>query len=101
KAIQHGWRPFSVLAGTLVAQDIGTEFIVRAYPEDSAARAVVREGKAGIQAADSAQARPQVVNAGQLGRLGAGREPVVEPADTALYFAWTDGRLVFDRTPLR
>jgi len=93
-------RPFSGLAGTLVAQDIGTEFIVRAYPEDSAARVVVREGKVGIRAAASAQAPQQVVNAGQLGRLGAGREPVVEPADTALYFAWTDGRLVFDRTPL-
>jgi transmembrane sensor len=84
-----------------VAQDLGTEFIVRAYPEDSAARVVVREGKVGIRAAASAQARQRVVSAGQLGRLGAGREPVVEAADTALYFAWTDGRLVFDRTPLR
>ncbi len=94
-------RPFSVRAGTLVAEDIGTEFIVRAYPEDSAARVVVREGKVGIRAAASAQAPRRVVSAGELGRLGAGREPVVEAADTALYFAWTDGRLVFDRTPLR
>jgi transmembrane sensor len=94
-------RPFSVRAGALVAQDLGTEFIVRAYPEDSAARVVVRDGKVSIRAAASAQAPERVVGAGQLGRLGAGREPVVEPADTALYFAWTDGRLVFDRTPLR
>jgi len=94
-------RPFSVRAGTLVAQDLGTEFIVRAYPEDSAARVVVRDGRVSIRAAASARAPQRVVSAGQLGRLGAGREPVVEPADTALYFAWTDGRLVFDRTPLR
>ena len=94
-------RPFSVRAGTLVAQDLGTEFIVRAYPEDSTARVVVRNGRVGIRAAASVQAPERVVSAGQLGRLGAGQEPVVEPADTALYFAWTDGRLVFDRTPLR
>ena len=94
-------RPFSVRAGTLVAQDLGTEFVVRAYPEDSAAQVVVRDGKVGIRAAASARAPERVVSAGQLGRLGAGQEPVVEPADTALYFAWTDGRLVFDRTPLR
>jgi len=94
-------RPFSVRAGTLVAQDIGTEFIVRAYPDDSVARVVVREGKVGVRAAAFAQATQQVVSPGELGRVGAGREPVVEPADTALYFAWTDGRLVFDRTPLR
>lgn len=94
-------RPFSVRAGTLVAQDLGTEFVVRAYPDDSAAQVVVREGQVGIRAAASAEALERVVSAGQLGRLGAGPEPVVEPADTALYFAWTAGRLVFDRTPLR
>ncbi len=94
-------RPFVVRAGDLVATDLGTEFTVRAYPEDAGARVVVREGRVAIRAAGSGAAPERVVAPGQLGRLGAGREPAVEPADTAAYFAWTEGRLVFDGTPLR
>jgi ferric-dicitrate binding protein FerR (iron transport regulator) len=94
-------RPFVVRAGELVATDLGTEFTVRAYPEDAGVRVVVREGRVAIRAAGSAAAPERVVAPGQLGRLGAGREPAVEPADTAAYFAWTEGRLVFDGTPLR
>jgi len=94
-------RPFVVRAGELVATDLGTEFTVRAYPEDAGARVVVREGRVALRAAASAGAPGRVVAPGQLGRLGAGQAPAVEPADTAAYFAWTEGRLVFDGTPLR
>ena len=94
-------RPFVVRAGELVATDLGTEFTVRAYPEDAGARVVVREGRVAIRAAGSAATPERVVAPGQLGRLGVGAEPAVEPADTAAYFAWTEGRLVFDGTPLR
>ena len=94
-------RAFVVRAGDLVAKDLGTEFTVRAYPEDAGARVVVRAGRVAIRAAGSTAASERVVAPGQLGRLGAGGQPTVEPADTAVYFAWTGGRLVFDRTPLR
>jgi transmembrane sensor len=94
-------REFVVRAGDLVAKDLGTEFTVRAYPEDTRARVVVRAGRVAIRAADSDAAGERVVAPGQLGRLGEGGQLTVEPADTATYFAWTDGRLVFDRTPLR
>jgi transmembrane sensor len=94
-------RPFMVRAGDLVAKDLGTEFTVRAYPEDAGARVVVREGRVAIRAAATEAAPERVVAPGQLGRLGAGQEPTVEQADTAAWFAWTEGRLVFDGTPLR
>jgi transmembrane sensor len=94
-------RPFMVRAGDLVAKDLGTEFTVRAYPEDAGARVVVREGRVAIRAAAAKAAPERVVAPGQLGRLGSGLEPTVEPADTAAWFAWTEGRLVFDGTPLR
>jgi transmembrane sensor len=94
-------RPFVVHAGDLVAKDLGTEFTVRAYPEDSGARIVVREGRVAIRADGSGDALERVVAPGQLGRLGPGREPTIEPADTAIWFGWTEGRLVFDGTPLR
>jgi transmembrane sensor len=95
-------RPFTVRAGDLVAKDLGTEFTVRAYPEDAGARVVVREGRVVIRAAAKATGAPErVVAPGQLGRLGGGGEPIVEPADTAAWFAWTEGRLVFVNTTLR
>jgi len=84
-----------------VARDVGTQFMVRVYPEDPGARIVVRQGRVAIRAAATANAAERVVAPGQLGRLGPGREPTIESADTAIWFGWTEGRLVFDGTPLR
>lgn len=92
-------RPFVVRAGGLVAKDLGTQFTVRAYPEDRGARVVVREGKVAIRALSDGPER--VVAPGELGRLGEDSVPTVEPADTAIWFAWTEGRLAFDDIPLR
>ena len=95
-------RPFVVRAGDLVAKDLGTQFTVRAYPDDAGARVVVREGRVAIRAASREAGGPlRVVAPGQLGRLGGGGEPMVERADTTAWFAWTEGRLVFDGIPLR
>ena len=64
-------RPFVVPAGDLVAKDRGTEFTVRAYPEDVGARVVVREGKVAIRAAAEGAGGPERAAApGQLGRSG-------------------------------
>jgi ferric-dicitrate binding protein FerR (iron transport regulator) len=98
--IHEEQRPFIVLAGDLVAMDLGTQFTVRAYPDDPDARVVVREGKVAIRAAGDGVSE-RVVAPGQLGRLTEGNVPTVEHVDTAAYFAWTEGRLVFDDTPLR
>jgi len=103
-AVEHdSRRPFRVRAGDLVATDLGTEFLVLAYPEDAGARVVVRSGEVAVRASRSAGAsrQEQVIRPGQLGRLEAGGVPRVERADTAAYFAWTEGTLVFDGTPLR
>lgn len=95
-------RPFVVRAGNLVAEDIGTEFLVRAYPEDAAPSVVVRDGRVALRpAAAPPGAASQVLLAGQLGRLDADGRPTVEQADTSASFAWTQGWLVFDAIPLR
>jgi ferric-dicitrate binding protein FerR (iron transport regulator) len=94
-------RPFRVRAGELVATDLGTEFLVRAYPEGANARVVVRSGEVAVRAAVSNGGQPSlVVRPGEQGSLNVGGEPVVERADTAAYFAWTRGILIFDGTPL-
>lgn len=94
-------RPFVVHAGDIVAKDLGTEFVVRAYPEDRHARVVVREGIVALRAATTDSLTARTIQPGQLGRLAADGTPIVEPADTAAQFAWTEGRLVFDSIPLR
>ena len=96
-------RPFRVRAGDLVATDLGTEFLVRAYPEDPRGRVVVRSGTVAVRpiAYPDGADGGRVVHPGELGRLDGNGEPVVESADTAAYFAWTRGTLVFDNTPLR
>lgn len=103
--VTHDERhPFTVRAGDVIAKDLGTEFIVRAYPEDRHARVVVRAGKVALRAAaapDSALVSGGVLQPGQLGRLAPDGTPIIEPVDTAAYFAWTAGRLVFDGVPLR
>ncbi|MGH7508975.1 MAG: FecR family protein [Gemmatimonadales bacterium] len=95
-------RPFRVRAGNLIATDLGTEFLVRAYPEDAGARVVVRSGEVAVRPAEkpTRAGAEQVVRPGEMGRLGAGGVPQVQRADTAAYFAWTQGTLVFDGTPL-
>lgn len=99
EVVHDGERPFAVGAGDLLATDLGTEFTVRSYPEDLGARIVVRQGRVAIRAV--AGSVEQVVVPGQLGRLGRDRRPMVEPADTAAWFAWTQGRLMLDAVPLR
>ena len=96
-------RPFRVRAGDLIATDLGTEFLVRAYPEHRGARVVVRSGIVAVRSAGgrASTERERVVRPGELGRIAADGAPLVEQADTAAYFAWTTGTLVFDGTPLR
>jgi len=92
-AVRHDQRrPFLVHAGDLRVTDLGTEFVVRAYPEDRYGRVVVREGRVGIG--------DTVVTPGQLGRLGPHGRVIVEPADTAGWFGWTHGDLSLPHMPL-
>jgi transmembrane sensor len=95
-------RPFRVRAGEAVAQDLGTRFVVRAYPELDQVEVVVEEGLVslhraqgptrGAPGADSAVIRP-----GQLGRLGRSGAPTVEPAgDVSRWIGWTAGTLALD-----
>jgi transmembrane sensor len=103
-AVEHDpRRPFRVRAGNLVATDLGTEFVVRAFPETEGAQVIVRSGTVAVRPLEprgESQAGA-TVRPGELGRIDAGGQARVERADTAVYFAWTTGTLVFDGTPLR
>ena len=87
-------RPFTVFAGSASANDIGTAFSVRSYPDDHAVQVMVREGKVALSGVGP-------LAAGDVGRLTSdGRASVAHGADVAALLGWVDGRLVFRDAPL-
>jgi transmembrane sensor len=96
--VQHdSANPFRVHAAGGVTEDIGTRFVVRAYAGESALRVVVAEGRVSVARGGGA---PVALGGGQLASLDAAGVALVRVVDTAAYVAFSDGRLVFDGTPL-
>jgi transmembrane sensor len=94
-------HPFRVHAGHATAEDIGTAFGVLAYAEDSVVRVVVAEGSVSLGDATRGPSHGTVLTHGQLGALAKGDAlATVRRVNVDAYLAWTDGRLVFDDTPL-
>ncbi|MGH7718161.1 MAG: FecR family protein, partial [Gemmatimonadaceae bacterium] len=94
-------NPFVVRAGSAIAEDLGTAFIVRAYPNDPDAEVIVTSGKVALRAAEAGAPRGPVLTRGQLGRLTRDDNAVkVETVDVDDYVGWTEGRFVFDGEPL-
>jgi len=88
-------RPFLVRAGGAAIRDLGTTFTVRAIA-DQGVRVVVTSGSVSLGTLPAAADRAAVLQAGDVGSLGADGPALVErggasEADTA----WTRGRLVF------
>jgi transmembrane sensor len=87
-------RPFTVFAGNASARDLGTQFLVRKYPEEPTVQVVVRKGSVAMSGVGR-------LGAGDLGRLAAdGQASRRRGVAVGNYFAWLDGRLVFRDTPL-
>jgi transmembrane sensor len=86
-------RPFRVRAANAVATDVGTDFVVRAYDEDSVVQVSVTSGEVMLSSArDSVQLLHGAV--GAVDRSGAARRDT--RADAASHSAWVEGRLQFD-----
>ena len=98
--IHDNRRPFVVHAGNAVAEDLGTAFVVRAYPGDADVRVVVADGKVALRAAEAFSSAARVLERGQLGQLRIDGEMAVRQVDPDNYLSWTGGELVFDDTPL-
>jgi len=96
-------RPFRVHVPGAVAEDLGTIFGVRGYPDGSPVRVVVAEGVVEVQATSSMQPPAAYrLDPGHLAHVsGDGTVQVERGVDPADYLAFADGRLVFKDTPLR
>lgn len=98
-------RPFRVSTETAVTEDIGTSFVVMAYPEQRDTRIVVEEGSVALwRPAPANDARlgsggapPLVVEAGNMARLdSSGNATLMKGVRVASYVAFTHGAIVFD-----
>ncbi len=102
--VQHDdVRRFRVYAASGIAEDLGTEFVVTAYPEMDGVQVVVAEGAVALRSANTtSQAHAFTLMPGQLGKLDAtGTRTQIHSVAVAPYVAWTTGKLVFKGTPMR
>ena len=98
--------PFRVHTHGAVAEDLGTEFSVRAYPSDPATVVVVAEGVVALHHTDQLRVTDSSdggveLTRGQMGRLGpSGRVTVVADVDLRTSLGWREGMLEFQELPL-
>jgi transmembrane sensor len=93
---------FLVHTATAVTEDIGTAFVVRAYPADSGAQVAVAEGRVVLHSGTAPDGHGTLLSRGQVGKTDRGGPvSVLDAGDLAPYLGWTEGRLVFKDAPLR
>jgi transmembrane sensor len=96
--VHHDSLPFRVHAGRVVARDVGTQFVVRAYRGDSVTDVAVESGRVAV----TRRSDSLVVTRGQVSRVTpAGPLVFARHASLESYLGWTHGQLVFLDTPLR
>ncbi len=102
-AVRHdAARPFRVHAGGVLAQDLGTAFVMRSYAGEAAVRVVVAEGRVSLGDTAARQQQRLVLPRGTLGEVDrAGVTHVTPGVNPDNYVAWTRGELRFSGTPLR
>jgi len=103
KVAANSARPFIVSAGPSTIQALGTQFDV--YRKQADVVVTVVEGRVAVtpQKTDAAQVStaPEVLAAGEQAVVTAKATHKSRPAHVEAVTAWTDGLLVFDKTPLR
>jgi transmembrane sensor len=101
EVVHDSTRPFRVHTATAVMQDVGTRFVVTAYPGSASTQVVVADGAVTLRSPRDSSAHIVQLGAGNLARITRDGSPVVVRAvDPAQYMAWMDGRLIFHDTPL-
>ncbi len=97
-------QPFVISSGRAQVRVLGTEFGVRHYSDDTDVVVAIREGRVAVSdtTPSSRPTLPIVAVANDIVRVSATGTTITHNAQQAsTLLAWTDGRLVFDKTPLR
>ncbi|MFT4045629.1 MAG: FecR domain-containing protein [Solimonas sp.] len=94
------WRPFRVAAGDARVRVVGTAFNVREADGGASTLVTVLRGRVAVRAAADG-GDELLLGIGERARVRAGQVSAEARVDTARGLPWTQGRLVFERTPLR
>jgi transmembrane sensor len=90
-------RPLIVRTRHGIAEDLGTEFGVRAYRHENDVQVVVRAGSVAIRDPQNADSVLLTLHAGDRGVVDAhGRATLATRVSLDRYLSWAAGRLVFD-----
>jgi transmembrane sensor len=95
-------RPMVVRTQRGIAQDLGTEFGVRAYPREDHLQVIVRAGSVAMRRLHDPRPVLLKLGPGDRGVLDArGQVSLTSDVPLERFLSWTAGRLVFDDVPLR
>jgi transmembrane sensor len=97
----RGDIPFVVSAAGTQTTVLGTTFGIRAYEGEGKTRVFVREGKVSVRSTGVTVPQSATLTRGEAAEIIPGRGPdVIVAAHDEQYLGWTQGKLIFDRTPV-
>lgn len=90
-------RPFIIRSGSTVVRVLGTDFNVRAYPNESEIQVVVKSGSVAVEASHGNESTSVILVPGQLARVSLSGQGIdtrwVNPDN---YLGWINGKLAFE-----
>ncbi len=94
-------RPFRVHTADAVAEDLGTEFTVRAWPGEGRVQVAVVSGEVALRAAGGNETTSVTLGPEDVGEVMTGQDPTVSrPGSLAGFVEWHDGRLPVEGLPV-
>ncbi len=94
-------RPFQVHTAGAVAEDLGTEFTVRAWPGEGRVQVAVVSGAVALRSAGGDDSTSVTLGPEDVGEVMTGQAPTVSrPGSLAGFVAWHGGRLPVEDLPV-
>lgn len=99
--VEHdGTRPFRVHITNATVEDLGTEFVVRAYPQERVRSVAVRSGLVAVHRHAAPTLDRTTLEPGDVAQLDASGFATKISADTSLLLGWVEGQLIFRDAPV-
>lgn len=92
-------RPFVIRSGDAVIKVLGTDFGVRAYPDEKEVRVVVKSGSVSVSSTSGNSSNTVVLKPGQLARVVCNTSEInTEWVNPDAYLGWISGKLSFNNS---
>ncbi|HWZ15445.1 MAG TPA: FecR domain-containing protein [Mucilaginibacter sp.] len=95
--VHNTQKPFTVIAKGQITKDIGTEFNINAYPDESSIKTTLLEGSISV----TKNNKSSILRPGQQAVVVQSTSGIrIQEVDTDEAFAWKNGKFLFSSTPL-